>query len=40
LRPVIDDGGYVPGCDHGVPSDVSWPNYVHYTGLLAKATGW
>ena len=40
LRPVIEDGGYIPECDHGVPSDISWPNYVHYTGLLAKATGW
>lgn len=40
LRPAIDAGGYIPGCDHGVPSDVSWPNYVDYCRLLAKATGW
>lgn len=40
IRPVIEDGGYIPGCDHGVPSDVSWPNYVTYVGLLARATGW
>ena len=40
LRPVIDDGGYIPGCDHGVPADVSWPNYAHYVRLLAQATGW
>ena len=40
LRPVIDAGGYIPGCDHGVPSDVSWPNYVEYVRLLARATGW
>ncbi len=40
IRPVIDGGGYIPGCDHGVPHDVSWPNFVHYTRLLAKATGW
>jgi uroporphyrinogen decarboxylase len=40
LRPVIDDGGYVPGCDHGVPADVSWPSYVEYVRLLARATGW
>ncbi len=40
VRPVIDSGGYIPGCDHGVPSDVSWPDYVRYVGLLAKATGW
>jgi len=40
LLPVIRDGGYIPGCDHGVPSDVSWPNYVYYVKLLAQATGW
>ncbi|MCL4504788.1 MAG: hypothetical protein M1140_02025, partial [Chloroflexi bacterium] len=40
LRPVIEDGGYIPSCDHGVPADVSWDNFVAYTGLLARATGW
>ena len=40
LRPVIDAGGYIPGCDHGIPSDVSWDNFVTYCRLLAKATGW
>jgi hypothetical protein len=40
LTPVLQAGGYIPGCDHGVPSDVSWPNFVHYVGLLARATGW
>ena len=40
LRPVIEDGGYAPGCDHDVPADVSWPNYVAYVRLLSKATGW
>ena len=40
VEPVIRDGGYIPGCDHGVPSDVSWPNYVDYIRLLARATGW
>jgi uroporphyrinogen decarboxylase len=40
LEGVIRDGGYLPGCDHGVPPDVSWPDFVRYTGLLAKATGW
>ena len=27
IRPVIEDGGYVPGCDHGIPHDVSFENY-------------
>jgi uroporphyrinogen decarboxylase len=40
LLPVIKSGGYIPSCDHGVPSDVSWANYVYYTRLLAQATGW
>lgn len=40
LQPIIDDGGYIPGCDHGVPADVSWPDYAHYVKLLARATGW
>jgi len=40
VAPIIRDGGYIPGCDHGVPSDVSWPNYARYVGLLARETGW
>ena len=40
LAPVITDGGYIPGCDHGVPADVSWADFVRYVGLLARATGW
>ena len=40
IRPVIKDGGFIPSCDHGVPHDISWPDFVRYTGLLAKATGW
>jgi len=23
-------GGYIPTCDHGVPPEVSWQNYLHY----------
>ena len=40
IEPVIRSGGYIPSCDHGVPADVSWPDFVEYTRLLAKATGW
>ena len=40
IQPVVADGGYIPGCDHGVPSDISWPDFVDYTRLLAKMTGW
>jgi hypothetical protein len=40
VAPLIADGGYIPGCDHGVPPDISWPNFVEYTRLLAQLTGW
>jgi hypothetical protein len=40
IEPVIRDGGFIPGCDHAVPSDVSWSNFVHYIKLLARVTGW
>ncbi len=40
ISPVIDDGGFIPGCDHGVPHDISWENFVYYVGRLAEAIGW
>jgi uroporphyrinogen decarboxylase len=40
IEPVLRGGGYIPGCDHGVPADVSWPNFVEYARLLAAMTGW
>ncbi|MFO7871081.1 MAG: uroporphyrinogen decarboxylase family protein [Kiritimatiellia bacterium] len=40
LAPVVKDGGYIPGCDHGVPYDISWPDFIHYSRLLAELTGW
>jgi hypothetical protein len=40
VEPVLRDGGYIPGCDHGVPSDISWPNFVDYARRLARMTGW
>ena len=40
VPPLLEQGGYIPGCDHGVPSDISWPNFVEYTRLLAQLTGW
>ena len=33
-------GGYIPGCDHGVPPDISWKNFIEFTRLLAKLSGW
>lgn len=40
IAPVVEDGGYIPSCDHGVPSDISWSNFLDYTKRLAKITGW
>jgi len=40
LEPVVRSGGYIPGCDHGVPPDVSWPDFLNYSRLLAEVTGW
>ena len=36
----VRDGGYIPGCDHGVPFNISWPDFIHYARLLAELTGW
>ena len=40
IEPVIRDGGYIPMCDHGIPSDVAWPQFLEYCDLLARTTGW
>jgi uroporphyrinogen decarboxylase len=40
VPPLFETGGYIPGCDHGVPPDISWPNFIEYARLLAKLTGW
>ncbi|MDP6110535.1 MAG: uroporphyrinogen decarboxylase family protein [Planctomycetota bacterium] len=30
IRPLVEDGGYVPGTDHSLPPDVSYENYCYY----------
>jgi uroporphyrinogen decarboxylase len=40
IPPLLVDGGFLPGCDHGVPPDISWPNFVEYSRFLAELTGW
>jgi len=40
IAPVVAEGGFIPGCDHGVPHDISWPNFVDYARRLAGMTGW
>ena len=29
-------GGYIPTCDHGVPEEVSFENYMHYRKRLLE----
>ncbi|MGC9468239.1 MAG: uroporphyrinogen decarboxylase family protein [Anaerolineae bacterium] len=40
VPPLLEEGGFIPGCDHGVPPDIAWPDFVAYTRLLAQMTGW
>jgi hypothetical protein len=40
VPPLLEKGGFIPGCDHGVPPDISWRNFLEYTRLLARLTGW
>ncbi len=40
IAPVVRDGGYIPSCDHGVPPDIAWPDFLYYSRLLAELTGW
>jgi hypothetical protein len=40
VPPLLKDGGFLPGCDHGVPPDISWKDFVDYARLLAELLGW
>ena len=40
VPPLLEEGGFIPSCDHGVPPDISWPNFIDYARLLAQLTGW
>ncbi len=40
IAPVVRGGGYIPGCDHGIPADVSWGHFLDYCRQLAEITGW
>ncbi|HPA44496.1 MAG TPA: uroporphyrinogen decarboxylase family protein [bacterium] len=40
VPPLLVEGGFIPSCDHGVPPDISWPNFLEYSRLLAQLTGW
>ena len=32
--PLMREGGYIPGCDHAMPPDIPWQNYLYYRELL------
>ncbi len=40
LAPLVREGGYLPGCDHGIPPDVSWPHMRQFGRLWAEMCGW
>ena len=36
VRPLIEQGGYIPLPDHLIPPDVSWSNYVYYLTRMTQ----
>ncbi|MCD6291814.1 MAG: hypothetical protein J7M34_15060 [Anaerolineae bacterium] len=36
LKPLIDEGGYIPHPDHGIPPDVSFANYRYFMERLQE----
>ena len=39
LAPLVEEGGFVPHCDHRVPADVSLVNYIHYVKEAKRVWG-
>jgi len=39
LPPMRERGGYTPTCDHGVPEEVSYENYLHYRKRCVELGG-
>ena len=36
VKPLIDEGGYIPITDHSIPPDVSYENYCYYMKRLEQ----
>ena len=36
LRPLIEDGGYIPGLDHAAPPDIPFENVCYYIDCLKQ----
>ncbi len=39
LAPLVEEGGYIPLCDHRVPPDVSLANHLHYLATARRVWG-
>ena len=39
VRPLIDEGGYIPHLDHSCPPDIPFANYCYYLERLAQECG-
>jgi hypothetical protein len=39
LTPLVEEGGYIPFCDHRVPPDVSLNNYLEYLRMARRHWG-
>jgi uroporphyrinogen decarboxylase len=39
IPPMRARGGYIPTCDHGVPEEVSYQNYLHYRKRCVELGG-
>jgi hypothetical protein len=39
VRPLIEEGGYIPHTDHSCPPDISFANYCYYYKKLAEVCG-
>ncbi len=39
LKPLMDEGGYIPHTDHSSPPDISFSNYCHYMKRIEEICG-
>lgn len=39
LTPLVEEGGFIPFCDHRVPPDVPLKNYLHYCQRIREVWG-
>ncbi len=39
LAPLVEEGGFIPFCDHRVPPDVPLSNYIHYLDEAKRVWG-